>query len=307
MGMNYLELYADFIRKNFKLKKPLKVIFDCSNGTTGLVIEELRNLEIKKLDAILINEKPDGRFPAHGPNPMLEGAIDDLSKAVLGSKADRGVIFDADGDRVFFVDDKGRLIIPDAAIFLLAKNFKGPVVLPVNVGILARELLAKERRKIIDSRIGHYFIKKLIKEKKINFAAEISGHYYFKKFFYADSGIFSAMQFINIVSNLNKKLSEWIDSLPKYFRSGELNFTVHDKDGMLKKVEAFYKNLAKKISHLDGLTVEGDSLAGEWRFNLRPSNTEDLLRLNLEAKDGVIFKKELKNLRLLLTSPQKNI
>lgn len=298
--MNYIKTYADFLKKSVKIKKPLRVVFDCSNGTTGLVLKELFKTH-QLINSKLINWRPDGRFPAHGPNPMLAGAMDDLSKAVLKNKADLGVIFDADGDRVFFVDNKGKPVIADAAIFLLAKNFKGPVALPVNVGILARELLTKSRRKIIDSRIGHYFVKKLIKEKKINFAGEISGHYYFKNFFYADSGIFAAMEFINAVSKLPAPLSVWIDSLSKYFHSGELNFEVKDKEGMMKKIEALYKELAEKISHLDGLTMEGSSPAGEWRFSLRPSNTEDLLRLNLEAKDEVVFKKELQNLKSLLT------
>ena len=263
---------------------------------------------------------------------MAEGAMDDLSKAVLAKKADLGVIFDADGDRVFFVDDKGRPVIPDAAIFLLAKDFKGSVVLSVNVGILARELLTENRRKIIDSRVGHYFVKKIIKGKKINFAAEISGHYYFKfEGFsargaclpdrqaclsgrqgpaYWDSGIFAAIEFMNQVSRLKEarlapkrfgaaSLSEWIDSLPKYFRSGELNFEVKNKEEAIKKIETCYKNRAKKISHLDGLTMEGGPPAGEWRFNLRPSNTEDLLRLNLEAKDKIFFEENIDQLKKL--------
>lgn len=294
--MNYIRTYADFLKKNLKIGKPLSVVFDCSNGTVGIVLQKLFR-ELRSSKFIILNSNPDGNFPAHGPNPMAEGAMDDLSEAVLKNKADLGVIFDADGDRVFFVDNKGRLILPEAAIFLLARNFKGPVVLTVNVGIVARELLAKNRRKIVDSRVGHYFVKKLIREKEIDFASEISGHYYFKKFFYADSGIFAAIQFMNAVSKLPVSLSSWIDSMPKYFRSGELNFEVKDKKEAIEKAKSYYRNRAKKVSDLDGLTMQGDG----WWFNLRPSNTEDLLRLNLEAQHERIYNKMLLELKPLFS------
>lgn len=298
--MNYTESYSKFLNKFLTLKRKLKVVFDCSNGTTGIILKELLrdpSLRSGRLSAVLINDKPDGNFPAHGPNPMGEGAMNDLSKAVVHHKADLGVIFDADGDRVFFVDDLGRPIIPDAAIYFLAKNFSGPVILTVNIGPLVRGLLKKDKRKVIDSRIGHYFIKKTIRQKKINFAAERSGHYYFKKFFYADSGIFSAIQFINSVSKLKTKPSDFINSIPYYYSSGELNFEAGDKAQIIKKVEQSYKKDASSISKLDGLTVNLKN--GAW-FNLRSSNTEDLIRLNLESESPAVFKSELDRLNKLL-------
>lgn len=295
--MNYIKSYTDFLKRFTWFKRKMKVVFDCSNGTTGLVIRQLSNSVIGKLEIILINEKPDGNFPAHGPNPMAEGATEDLKNSVLKNKADLGVIFDADGDRVFFLDDLGKLAAPAAAITLLSKNFKGPIVLPVNVGISVRDQLEKSGKKIIDSKIGHYFVKKLIRERKIAFAAEISGHYYFQDFFYADSGIFGAIQFLNAVSGLGEKLSYWIARLPKYHASGELNFKIRDKEAAIKKVEKYYSGKAEKISRLDGLTME----ANAWWLNLRPSNTEDLVRLNFEAKEKAVFEKELENLKSLLT------
>lgn len=296
--MNYTKLYIDFLKNFLKPKNPLKVVFDCSNGTTGIILKELfrdPSLRSGRLSAVLINDNPDGRFPAHGPNPMLEGAMNDLSKAVLKNKADLGVIFDADGDRVFFVDDRGREVINDVPIILLAKNFSGPVALTINVGLLARDFLEKSGKRIFDSRVGHYFIKKVIKEKRINFAAERSGHYYFKDFFYADSGILAATQFINSVSRLKKRLSIWIDKLPRYYRSGEINFEIKDKEAAMERVEKYISE-NRKVSRLDGLTVE----SREWWFNLRPSNTENLIRLNLEARNKKIFEKELSNLKRLL-------
>lgn len=304
--MNYIKLYTNFLEKFLKPlrqaqgRPPLKVVFDCSNGTTGKILGELfrdPSLRSGQPSVFLINKKPDGRFPAHGPNPMLEGAMNDLSKAVLKNKADLGVIFDADGDRVFFVDDRGKEVINDVPIILLAKNFSGPIVLTINVGILARDLLEKSGKKILDSRVGHYFIKQVVRKKKINFAAERSGHYYFKKFFYADSGIFAAIQFINSVSGLKEKLSDWIDELPQYYRSGEINFEIHDKESAMKRVEKYYSESAPKVSRLDGLTMESK----EWWFNLRPSNTENLIRLNFEARDRKVFEKELENFKKLLS------
>lgn len=313
--MIYLGIYADYLRKFLKLKRPLRAVFDCSNGTTGLVIKKLRNLsagggsssegEIKKLEIILINDKPDGRFPAHGPDPMKRQATSDLRQAVKKYKADLGVIFDADGDRAFFVDDLGRSVSSGAAADLLSKNFQGPVVVDLVTGYLARELMAADKKKVFDSRVGTFFIKKLMREKNSDFGAEISGHYYFKlDGAYFDSAILAAIHLMNQVSNFkfhdsSFKLSQWIDGLPKY-NSSVFNFLVKDKTAVLEKIAERYKKPGIKISWLDGVKVE--ILAKTWWFNVRPSNTEDLLRLNLEAKDRRVFNCLLQELKKLIMS-----
>ena len=274
----------------------MRVVFDCSNGTTGIA---LRKFKIKNLEFKIINGKPDGNFPAHGPNPMEKGALGDLQSAVKKYKADLGVIFDADGDRVFFVDDRGREASPDAIVGLLGMAARGNVILDVRCGYLARELLATAGKKIIDSRVGSYFIKKLMRQKKVNFSGELSAHYYFKDFFYADAGIFAAIQMINQVSALkekNQSLSGWFDSLPIYYRSGEVNFKVVDKKAVMKRIEDFYKKSAIKVSYLDGVKMEFKT----WWFNIRPSNTENFLRLNLEAKDKKIFTQHLVEIQKLI-------
>lgn len=286
--MDYLNLYADFLKKNLDLKKSLKVIFDCSNGTAGIVLQ--------KLKFKIINGKPDGHFPAHGPNPMSGGALEELSKEVVKEKADLGVIFDSDGDRAFFVDDRGRPIRSDVAALFIAQGISGSIVLDLLAGYPLRELL--QDRKIFESRVGSYFMKKIMKEKKAKFGAENSGHFYFPvEGTVFDSGILAAIYFMNQLSRLkDQKLSNWIDSLPKYYRSPEINFTIEDKSGMLKIIEERYAKDAKSISHLDGLKME---FADHW-FCLRPSNTEDLLRLNLEAKNKKTYDKKLTELRQLL-------
>lgn len=293
--MKFIKLYANFLKKFLKPKRPLKVVFDCSNGTAGLVIGKLSNLVNRGLEFILINDEPDGNFPAHGPNPMLSNALNQLKRAVIKHKADLGVIFDGDGDRVFFTDNRGRFVNPDIVAALISQNYKGPIILDLRSGYLSRELISADKKRIIDSRVGHYFIKKLMREKKSPFAAELSGHYYFRDFFGADSGIFAAIQFINAVSGLKTGLVEFIDSLPKYYQSGELNFRVKDKEGLMKKAENIFKKDAKEISRLDGLKMEFPA----WWFNLRPSNTENLLRLNMEARKKITFEQKLKELNSL--------
>ena len=135
-----------------------------------------------------------------------------------------------------------------------------------------------------------------MREKKASLGLEHSGHYYFKNFFYCDSGIFAAIQVINFVSGLKDGLGDWLDSLPKYYRSGELNFEVEDKEKNLEKTEKFFKKSAKKIIKMDGLTME---FSGYW-FNLRPSNTENLLRFNIEARNNKVLNEKIKEIKKCL-------
>lgn len=295
--MDYLKLYADFLGRYLKPKRPLKIVFDCSNGTTGLVLEKLF-ADQQNCETTLLNKRPDGNFPAHGPNPMAEGAMDGLGREVAEKKADLGAVFDADGDRVFFVDDAGRKIEPAAAILLLGSRFKGAIALPVNIGPFVREQLAANGHETIDARVGHYFMKKLLKEKGSAFAAEQSGHYYFEHFFSLDSGILAAVEFINAVSELNMPLSAWVDQLPPRWISEEINFRVADKAAALAKLKSVYASAAAKVSELDGLSLQ----FADWWCNVRASNTENFLRLNLEARSGELFKTKLSEISDLLSS-----
>ncbi len=306
--MTYLNLYINFLKKFLKVKRPLKVVFDCSNGTVSPILKKLFTTSLpshyRLITTHFINSKPDGRFPAHGPNPMRAGALRDLCSAVRRECADLGVIFDADGDRVFFVDDQSQPVLPDYAAILMSENYDGPVVLDIRLGYAAREWFKSQDRRVIDSRVGHYFVKQAMQSKKISFGAELSGHYYFRDFFCLDGGIFAAIRFINSVSRLPLKLSNWIDNLPHYFSSGEINFKVEDKRKAMKKIEKHFKKIATRVSKLDGLKMEFSPPAyasGQaWWFNLRPSNTENLLRLNLEAKDKKVFKAKISELKKLL-------
>ena len=306
------KLYSDFLAGFFNLKssgktgtKTLKVVFDCSNGTTGAIIKRIAAGQ-KNLKAIILNSKPDGNFPAHGPNPLDEKILRGLGKRVLKSKADMGIAFDADGDRAFFTDDKGRLIHPDDAASILIWSLKPKnAVIDVRTGWAVREK-SKEGIKIFESKVGHYFIKKIMRENDVEFGCEGSGHYYFKKFFFTDAGILAAIEMINAVLKMPYNLSDFIDLSPRYFRSWELNARHGDADSkkLFKKIENHYKTRAFKTGHLDGLSMEFNPLlpdrSGGWRFNIRFSNTEPLARINVEARNKRILVKETGMLLRLL-------
>ncbi|MDD5547815.1 MAG: hypothetical protein PHN74_02905 [Candidatus Pacebacteria bacterium] len=279
----YQFLYISFLKKFLKLKRPVKVVFDCSNGTTGLVLKKLFPR------AIFINNKLNGNFPAHGPDPMAGGAMEQLQSAVKKHKADLGIIFDSDGDRVFFADDKGKTIDAEDAAFILAENYKQPFVISADYGYRMKQY------KTIISKVGRYFLKKKMIDKKASFGAERSGHYYFKDFNYSDSGIFAAIQMINFISGKNEKIPDYLNKLPKLYRFSK-NFKVSDKEKIINRAEKFYKNKKIKVSSPDGLVVE----AKDFRFCLRPSNTENLVRLNAEALSKEALSRGIKELKQIL-------
>ncbi|MEK9180031.1 MAG: hypothetical protein AAB897_01295 [Patescibacteria group bacterium] len=287
--MNPAALYAKYLNGLVKLASPLRVVSDSSNGTTGIVLRRLKN---KKLSLRLLNARPDGRFPAHGPNPWATGAMNELSKKIRAHRADFGAIFDADGDRAFFVDDKGRAVPQEALVLLFKEDFPPPYLIDVRMGWLVK----KSGLRFIESRVGHYFMRKVMREKKLRLGVEFSGHTYFEYRFgvrrtYFDSGIRSMVHFANGVSRLKArglKLSTWLDSLPRYFRSGEINFRVENKELAMKKLRSRFGRSARRVSHLDGLLMEFEN----WWFNVRASNTEPLLRLNVEAKEAKLLKQK---------------
>lgn len=291
----FVNAYAVFLKKFLRPQKPLKVVFDCSNGTTGPILEKLK---IKDFRFKIINDRPDGNFPAHGPNPMLRGATRQLEAAVKKDKADLGIIFDADGDRVFIVDNRGRVLHPDIAACLLAWHLRPKrIVINVPTGWLMRNL-ELQGVKIFESPVGYYFVNRLMRKTGSGFAAEHSAHYFFKDFFYRDAGIWTAILIINAVSVLPYRLSDFVDLLPPYYRSWEINFVVKNKERLLKIINGKYKKKAKKISHLDGLKME---LSGWW-FNIRPSKNEPLIRLNIEATTEKLLQQKLKELKKIISS-----
>lgn len=307
----YQKEYASFLDNFLALQKPLKVIFDCSNGTTGEILKHLSaNWRAKTLKTILINQNPNGKFPAHGPNPLIKGAMGQIQKEVKKQKADLGVIFDADGDRAFFIDDKGRVIDPDIIASFLIWNLKPQkVVVNETTGSIIRGQNNLSDYRIIKSQNGGYFIKNLMIKNDADFGCERSGHYYFKlsngeNYFYMDSGIISAIKVINAVSQLPYRLSDFADLSPTFFRSKEFNVRINadidgDLSGLFKKIENKFKDKTAIISHIDGLRMDFNK-PDKWWFNIQLSNTEPLIRLNMEALNKQTLAKQAKMLLGLL-------
>jgi len=300
---DFLSPYIQSLKKISKLKTKVTVVADASNGSEGPILERFPDA---KLDLLVVNGKPDGNFPAHGPDPSLPAARRAVSEGVKKSRADFGVLFDADGDRALFFDEEGTYIPVDEVAFFLAESFKPPYVLDVRVG----QIFPKEN--VIKSRVGHYFVKQLMKRRKAEFGAEGSGHFYFRFDFetgpaYFDSGLRAMLEFANRVSELKingQTLSSYLNSFPQFFRSGELNFKVRDPAGLMREVEEIYKKRRGKISRTDGITLTFSKEG--WWFNLRPSNTQSLLRLNMESSDPKRLTEELLKLKELIISIDKD-
>ncbi|MBW2974664.1 phosphomannomutase/phosphoglucomutase [Candidatus Woesearchaeota archaeon] len=269
--------------------RPLKVVIDAGNGMGGSDMElVLGDLPLK---AVRMFFKPDGSFPNHEANPLKEENLADIKRKVKEEKADFGIALDGDADRAFFIDENGETIPADFITCLLAeellKKSKGAKVLyDLRSSWIVEEVIKENDGKPAMSRVGHAFIKEQMRKEDAIFAGELSGHFYFKDNFYTDSAIIAALKLIQIISDKGKRLSELVRPLRKYFASGEINSEVEDKEGKMKELAKRYKE--GKISWLDGVRID----FRDWWFNVRPSNTEPLLRLNLEAKSKKLMEEK---------------
>jgi phosphomannomutase len=274
--------YIKLCRQFADFKRPLKVAVDTGNGVTGDIMPALvKGLPLKIVPLFF---KPDGRFPNHEANPLKAENIVWLQKAVVEKKCDIGVAFDGDGDRVAFVDEKGVAVAGDLAGALMAqailkRNPGGTAFYDVRATRSLVEAIEQAGGVAMESRVGHSHIKAGMRREKAVMAAELSGHYYFRDFFYSDSGETAFFLVLSLLSQSDAKLSELIAPLQRYHHTGEINFEVHDAAKVLAAAEAKYAGVAKKISKVDGVSVD----CGSWWFNLRMSNTEPVVRLNLES------------------------
>ena len=267
---------------SFEIKKyNLKVVVDTANSVSGLIVNRMfRGVSLFHLFSEL-----DGSFPNHEPNPLEEKNIKDLREKVLEYGADIGIAFDGDGDRVFFVDEKGELISSDLIIALIAKLIDKKVLYDLRCSNIIKETA----RDSVMWRVGHSFIKKKMKDEDIFFGGEYSGHYYLKQgSSYFESPYFVIYKLFEAMEN--KKLSELIAPFKKYYHSGELNFEVKDKQSVIEKVEKNYSY--GKITKIDGVRIDFD----DWWFLLRGSNTEPILRLIVEAKSKELLDSKIKEI-----------
>ncbi|MFA6027477.1 MAG: phosphomannomutase/phosphoglucomutase [Patescibacteria group bacterium] len=267
--------------------KNLSVAVDAGNGMAGKIIPLLQ-------EKLSINVTPlyfelDGTFPNHEANPIKLENVQDLIKTVKEKKADIGLAFDGDADRVFFIDEKGArvsssLVTAMIAEQILIKNPKAAIIYNVPCSKIVSETIERCGGKGIKERVGHSFIKATMKKYGAIFGGEHSGHYYFKDNYFADSGLIAALFVLEIISKLDKPFSQILEKFQKYFAIEETNSEVTDKEEKIKELKEKYKDA--RIEEMDGVTF----MYPDYWFNVRPSNTEPALRLNLEANT-----EELKN------------
>lgn len=288
-----LQDYVDHLLSLVNLSniRQLRIVVDAGNGMAGHTAPAI----FAQLNCELIPMyfELDGSFPNHEANPIDAKNLVDLQKAVIEHKADLGLAFDGDADRCFIVDEKGNAINPSDLTALIAqrelKKHPGSTIIYNLISSRAVLEVIEENGGVgLRSRVGHSYIKKMMAESKAIFGGEHSGHFYFDEFWRADSGALAALHVISALGETEQTMSELLKPFQRYVLSGEVNSTVIDAAAASALVEEKYATRnGVTIDHLDGLTVNGDT----WWFNLRPSNTEPLLRLNVEAKDRVQMEK----------------
>ncbi|HEX9415578.1 MAG TPA: phosphomannomutase/phosphoglucomutase [Gaiellaceae bacterium] len=271
--------------------RPLRVVIDAANGMAGVMLPPV--LERLPIDAVPCYFEPDGSFPNHEPNPLLPENREFIVSKTLEEQADLGVAFDGDADRCFFVDDSGEFVPGDFVTALLAESVleKEPgakIIYDVRASWAVPETIERAGGTPLVNRVGHAYIKHRMREEDAAFAGEVSGHYYFRDFSQADSGVVPFLLMLELISKKGRKLSEILCPYrERYFITGELNTPVADVPLVLRRLEDRFAPQGT-ISHLDGVSVEAE----DWHMNVRPSNTEPLLRLNLEARTPELMERK---------------
>jgi phosphomannomutase len=281
-----VEIYADFQADALKFIdtaaiKPLRVVVDGGNGMAGPMVGPL--LEKLGLDLITAYWTPDGEFPDHEPNPLLPENREFIMRKVVEEKADLGIAWDGDADRCFFIDDTGAFVDGDFLTALLAESLlrKSPgeaILYDVRASRAVADTVTAAGGTAHPNRVGHAFFKTRMRDEGAMFGGEVSGHYYFRDFYCADSGTIPALLILELLSTDDVKLSTMLDRYRStYFISGEINSTVEDGPAKLAEIEEQFADAT--IGHLDGVSVDYE----DWHFNVRTSNTEPLMRLCLES------------------------
>ncbi|HEY3245796.1 MAG TPA: phosphomannomutase/phosphoglucomutase [Phycisphaerae bacterium] len=296
--------YKAFVRRFLRTPKPLRIVVDASNGMAGKWVPIVLG-DVPELDLIPLNFEHSGEF-VHEPNPLVDANLRQLRDEVLRSQAHFGVCFDGDADRCILVDERAEIIRCDLLTALLARMFLrsnpgATVVYDLRSSRVVAEEIRKHGGKPRRERVGHAFMKKALAESQGVLGGELSGHFYFRDNYYCDSGLLALVHVINLLSEADgpsdRALSAMINELKRYSASGERNFENAQKDATIRKLAEVYASA--KIDYLDGITVQYD----DWWFNVRKSNTEPLLRLNLEANTRELMEKKLAEVAALLGKP----
>jgi phosphomannomutase len=298
-----LDAYVDHVLGLVDVAKirPLKIAVDAGNGMAGLTIPQT----FKHLPCTIVPLyfELDGTFPNHEANPLEPENIEKLQQVVLQEQCDLGVAFDGDADRMFLIDERGRFISGDMVTTMVAGKMleRDPGAAVVYNLICSRavpETIVRLGGRPIRSRVGHSYIKATMRAEDAVFGGEHSGHFYFRDNWYADSGMIALLTVLELLSEAHRPLSELLRPLDPYVRSGEINSEVVDPIVTMQAVEAVYEGMASTIDHLDGVTIQ----FSDWWFNLRPSNTQPLLRLNVEADDQETLNRKTKEVLGLIRS-----
>lgn len=280
----------------------LKIAMDCSNGMASILVKDVFGDQ-----PTYMYDELDGTFPHHEANPLEEENVEDLKKLVLTEKADIGVIFDGDADRVMFVDEKGKFIPPDLMIAVLAhyfikeKDFKGMVIQDIRTSKSVSEYIKKLGRDVYIWRVGRAYAALKLREIEGAFGGEFAGHYYFRDFYYSDSAFVAALVILKVVSEMKRdeiSVSKLISKIAVYANSGEINFKIEQKQEAMDAMKDYFmeQENATEFMDFDGYRIEFP----DWWFNVRPSNTEPYLRLLMEAKTEELLQKKLDEANYLL-------
>ena len=294
--------YLPFLLKYKGDWSGLKIAMDVSNGMASLFVRDIFGDQ-----PTYIYEDMDGRFPNHEPNPLVQANVEDLKKLVAQTKADIGIIFDGDADRVMFVDENSRFISPDLMIAVLGHYFleergeKGYVHQDIRSSKAVGEYLAPMGGVMNTWRVGRAYAALKLRELDGVFGGELAGHYYFRDFYYSDSGLLAAILITNVVAKMKAQgvsLSQMIAKIEKYQNSGEINFRVEDKKGAMDAVRDYFMSTEKATAYMDfdGYRVEFP----QWWFNIRPSNTEPYLRFLCEATSKELLDEKVSKVREIL-------
>jgi phosphomannomutase len=292
--------YLEFLKTYVQDYSNLKMAVDCSNGMAGLLIKKLLGK-----NPVYLYDEIDGSFPNHEPNPLIEDNVADLKKTVIEEKCDIGIIFDGDADRVMFVDEKGKFISPDLMIGFMAhyflENEKGAVLEDIRTSKAVKEYVENLGGKMHTWRVGRAYASPKLREIKGIYGGELAGHYYFRDFFYSDSGILASLIVLNLLSKFKKEgksLSELISEIGKYANSGEINFKIEQKKEAMEALKDYFvaEEEPMEILDFDGYRLEFK----DWWFNVRPSNTEPYLRFLAEADTQEILDKKVKEVNTIL-------
>ena len=301
-----MDIKADYLAFLLKYKEDwssLKIAMDVSNGMASLLVRDIFGDQ-----PAYIYEDMDGRFPNHEPNPLVQKNVEDLKKLVSQTKADIGVIFDGDADRVMFVDENSRFISPDLMIAVLGHYFleergeKGYIHQDIRSSKAVGEYLAPMGGVMNTWRVGRAYAAVKLREIDGVYGGELAGHYYFRDFFYSDSGLLAAILILNVVAKMKAQgvsLSQLISRIEKYKNSGEINFRIEDKLGAMNVVRDYFMQTEQSTAYMDfdGYRVEFP----QWWFNIRPSNTEPYLRFLCEATTQELLDEKVAKVREILT------